>query len=425
MSLRFVNWYIEAHTTMDEQRDLSVQEEYELWRKNCPVMYEFVSETALTWPSLTVQWLPEPIDTVERGIPQKLLIGTHTSGEAVDYLKVASCVLPSSLIHSTPVQKSPDHKSTEEEEEPQVNEQQTTQQARLRVVKKFEHQMEVNRARYNPLNPSQVSTISGAGRVFIYDVNADKTQSPLELKHHTENGYGLSWNPFVNGQLLTSSDDSTVALWDVNSSEKPLMNVFKDHSDIVNEVQWHNFEQNVFGSVSDDKTVKLFDTRDSKCTQTLDREGAINTIAFSKHSANLFAIGLEDSTIELLDIRNPGHKLHTIMGHSESISCLEWDPHNDGILASGSQDRRVILWDIKRIGEEQTQEDEDDGAPELFMMHAGHTAGVTDLSFNAKIPFTLASCADDNIIHLWKIARKLTNEYTGADSEEVDVYSLE
>lgn len=401
---------------MTEQKELTVQEEYLEWRKSCPAMYEFVAETALTWPSLTVQWLPEPVEIVDGGVPQKLIIGTHTSGEDTDYLKVASTILPEVLVKDT-------EPSGTAEERAQLKKLQITN-ARLRVTKKFAHQLEVDRARFNPLLPNQVATISGAGRVFIYDIDADKTAEPLELKHHTDNGYGLSWNPFIQGQLLTSSDDTTIALWDVASPTAPKY-VYTQHSDIVNEVQWHSFDQNIFGSVSDDKSIKIFDTRNNQCTQTQLRDSAINTIAFSKHSKNLYAVGLEDSTIEILDLRNPGSKLHTIVGHSESISTLEWDPHNDGILASGSQDRRVILWDIKKIGEEQTQEDEDDGAPELFMMHAGHTSGVTDISFNPHIPFTLASCADDNIIHLWKISKKLTNEYTGIADDDIDVYNID
>jgi histone-binding protein RBBP4 len=410
----------------EESRELSIQEEYQLWRKSCPVMYEFVSETALMWPSLTVQWLPEPIDVVDGGIPQKLIIGTHTSGEDTDYLKVSSTILPRELIQSKvdKVHQSEVDRVDQSEYEEAQSTREKTNNSRLKVVKKFEHSLEVNRARYNPLRPNQVATISGSGGVFIYDIDGDKKEKPIHLKHHTKNGYGLSWSPFIDGHLLSSSDDTTVALWDIMSPKSPT-HVFKEHTDIVNEVQWHNMDQHLFGSVSDDKTIRIYDTRSNSNIQTLKRNSAINTIAFSKFSSNLYAVGLEDSTIELLDLRNLGSKLHTIVGHSESISCLEWDPHNDGILASGSQDRRVLLWDIKKIGEEQTQEDEDDGAPELFMMHAGHTAGVTDLSFNPKIPFTLASCADDNIIHLWKVARKLTDEYTGQGQDEVDIYSLE
>lgn len=378
-------------------------------------MYDFVSETALTWPSLTVQWLPDAIPQGDNfnGIPQRLLLGSHTHGEVQDYLKIASTTLPSSLVSKDSI----------------VNKEQTVN-SRLKITKKFKHGFEVNRARYNPLNPDIVSTIAGNGDVRVYNITEDpKTSTPLLLDFHQQNGYGLSWNYETNGQLLTSADDFTIALWDVNSGSTNPTIVLNSHDEIVNEVQWHPKQTSLFGSVSDDMTIKIFDSRALPDeVQSIERDTFVNTIAFSPFSSNLYAVGLQNSTIELFDLRNPGCKLHTIMGHSNSVTTLEWDPHHDGILASGSQSRRVILWDIAKIGEEQVQEDEDDGAPELFMMHAGHTANVTDISFNPTIPWTLATTAEDNIVHLWKINENLTREFDGgkqADDDDLDIRDLE
>ena len=74
---------INHRSTMENQeKPLSVDEEYDLWKSNVPLMYDFVSETRLTWPSLTVQWLPTPVQESDGGfIKQELIIGTHTSGE--------------------------------------------------------------------------------------------------------------------------------------------------------------------------------------------------------------------------------------------------------------------------------------------------------------------------------------------------------
>lgn len=34
-------------------------QEYKIWRKNTPFLYDLVVTHALEWPSLTVQWLPD------------------------------------------------------------------------------------------------------------------------------------------------------------------------------------------------------------------------------------------------------------------------------------------------------------------------------------------------------------------------------
>jgi histone-binding protein RBBP4 len=35
-----------------------IAEEYKVWKKNAPFLYDVVVTHPLEWPSLTVQWLP-------------------------------------------------------------------------------------------------------------------------------------------------------------------------------------------------------------------------------------------------------------------------------------------------------------------------------------------------------------------------------
>ena len=44
---------------MDEQEEKVINEEYKIWKKNTPFLYDLVMTHALEWPSLTVQWLPD------------------------------------------------------------------------------------------------------------------------------------------------------------------------------------------------------------------------------------------------------------------------------------------------------------------------------------------------------------------------------
>lgn len=381
-----------------DQQEVNIKDEYELWRKNCRYMYEFVSETALTWPSLTVQWLPD--HQTNQVIDAKLLLGTHTSGEEHNYLKLASTQLPNLKI---------------------VNVDGTKQKAnsKIKIIKKFETSSEVNRARYNPQDCNIVATINGNGELDLF--NLSQGESVGHFRPHTENGYGLSWNSFTDGFLLSSSDDKSIVLSDVNKLDKDNGLIFKaeHHQDIVNDVKWHSFDQHLFGSVSDDLKVLLYDLRTpTNPISTFYSEGAkgINALAFSPFSRNLMAVGNTNSNITLLDLRKFStsegihEQLHTMMGHGDAITCLEFSPHRDGIIASGSQDRRVIIWDLTKIGEEQVQEDAEDGCPEILMMHAGHTGAVSDLSWCPFLDWTLASVADDNIVHLWEINKSIVHD---------------
>ena len=51
--------------TMEEEREDEqmeekiINEEYKTWKKNAPFLYDMMLSTALEWPTLTTQWLPD------------------------------------------------------------------------------------------------------------------------------------------------------------------------------------------------------------------------------------------------------------------------------------------------------------------------------------------------------------------------------
>lgn len=80
----------------DEMEERLVNEEYKIWKKNTPFLYDLVITHALEWPSLTVQWLPlggdEPAGKDYSS--QRLIVGTHTSENEPNYLMLAQVQLP-------------------------------------------------------------------------------------------------------------------------------------------------------------------------------------------------------------------------------------------------------------------------------------------------------------------------------------------
>lgn len=78
----------------DAVEERVINEEYKIWKKNTPFLYDLVMTHALEWPSLTAQWLidvtrPEGKDySIHR-----LILGTHTSDEQ-NHLLIASVQLP-------------------------------------------------------------------------------------------------------------------------------------------------------------------------------------------------------------------------------------------------------------------------------------------------------------------------------------------
>jgi hypothetical protein len=42
----------------DQEDDQIINEEYKIWKKNTPFLYDLLITNALEWPSLTISWLP-------------------------------------------------------------------------------------------------------------------------------------------------------------------------------------------------------------------------------------------------------------------------------------------------------------------------------------------------------------------------------
>ena len=59
--------------------------------------------------------------------------------------------------------------------------------------------------------------------------------------------------------------------------------------------------------------------------------------------------------VALHDIRNLRKPLHTFEHHNEEVFQIGWSPKNETILASCGADRRLMVWDLSRIGEEQAR----------------------------------------------------------------------
>jgi histone-binding protein RBBP4 len=252
----------------------------------------------------------------------------------------------------------------------------------------------------------------------------------LRLKGHKTEGYGLAWSPFNAGFLLSGSDDAQICLWDTfagagkSSRAVEAMNIYSGHAGVVEDVAWHGSHPHVFGSVGDDKMLMLWDTRrppQDACSHNVEAHTAeVNCLAFNPFNEFILATGSADKTVALFDIRALGTRLHTFESHTEEVFQLSWSPVQETVLASCGADRRLNIWDLANIGAEQTKEDAEDGPPELMFIHGGHTskarhhasssckrvanarAQISDFSWNTKDDWVIASVAEDNILQIWQ-----------------------
>lgn len=83
-----------------EEQDASldqVEEEFTVWKKNTPFLYDLIVSHPLEWPSLTVHWVPSPPQPYSADptfAVHKFVLGTHTSEDFPNFLMIADAVLP-------------------------------------------------------------------------------------------------------------------------------------------------------------------------------------------------------------------------------------------------------------------------------------------------------------------------------------------
>lgn len=190
-----------------------INEEYKIWKKNAVFLYDIMYSRALDWPSLTCQWLPDVQRVPDKAFStHRLLIGTHTSSDAQNYLQIAHINLP-----NRPAANLSEYDPEREElggfgaaKEP----------ISFSISQKINHPGEVNKARYMPQNPDIIATMTTQGDALVFDrtkhtlMPKDNTvNAQIELKGHEKEGFGMDWNPHTEGQIATGSEDTTVRIW--------------------------------------------------------------------------------------------------------------------------------------------------------------------------------------------------------------------
>ncbi|KAH8243947.1 hypothetical protein KR032_011734, partial [Drosophila birchii] len=390
-------------TSEETLEERGINEDYKIWKMNTPILYDLIMTNVLEWPSLTVQWLPDVTKLNDSDhLVHRLILGTHAL-DGPNHLLIASLQLPNEDAEIAEL-----HYDDKNGQYGGFG----SKSCKLEVDIKIYQEGEVNRARYMPQNACVIATKTPASDVLVFDYSKHPSKPDLRLRGHKKEGFGLSWNPHCSGHLLSASDDQTICLWDINAKPKEhrvidAKNIFKGHTASVEDVAWHGHHESLFGSVGSDHKLKIWDTRNkdtSKPCFTVDAHSTeVNCLSFNPYSQFLLVSGSADKTIALWDMRNLKQKLHCFESHKDEIFQVQWSPHNETIFASSSTDRRLHVWDLSKIGEKQTKNDAEDGPPELLFIHGGHTAKISDFSWNANEPWIIASVAEDNILQVWQM----------------------
>jgi F-box/WD-40 domain protein MET30 len=123
-------------------------------------------------------------------------------------------------------------------------------------------------------------------------------------------------------------------------------------------------------------------------------KGHANGVMCLQFDDHILATGSYDATIKIWDIHT-GKELRTLSGHTMGVRCLQFDENK---LISGSLDKSLKVWNW-RTGE-------------CHSTYTGHTGGVIGIHFDSAI---LASGSTDNTVRIWNFESKSTCVLRGHD----------
>ncbi|KAJ0085940.1 hypothetical protein Patl1_06978 [Pistacia atlantica] len=170
--------------------------------------------------------------------------------------------------------------------------------------------------------------------------------------------------------------------------------------------------KHLLGSVGSDKYLSIWDLRQSVYSNPVQSVVAhrdeVTSLSWNPFDERILATGsadkmVKESTYRLMHVPNISNFYCGNVLNRNVVNQVEWSPKNYNLIASVCADRRLIIWDLSRIGTEQTSEQSFRGPPELLFVHIGHKSDIKEFSWDLNGDWDIASVAEDNDLQTWKI----------------------
>jgi serine/threonine protein kinase len=253
-------------------------------------------------------------------------------------------------------------------------------------------------------------SVSGAvysddGR-HIVTTGADGTMKVWDAGHHTivrtvELDDGPATSLALSGsRALTGHTNGKVVLWDIDRAEK-IATVQRNEANI-----WavaFTGDPNRFATASHDWKVTLWDARQSGAPlQVLDgHENSVQALAYAPQQL-LLASGSADKTVRVWDLDTLSLK-RSYSGSRDFVTSVAFSLSGK-LLAAGALDGRIQIWSVL--------------SSRRLRALSGHRGRVADIAFSPSGD-QLASAGEDGTVRLWdlqrgRIVRALTGHVGGA-----------
>ncbi|XP_078180085.1 LOW QUALITY PROTEIN: putative WD repeat-containing protein C17D11.16 [Carex rostrata] len=211
---------------------------------------------------------------------------------------------------------------------------------------------------------------------------------------HRDSVLGLAWNKEVRNVIASASADKTVKIWDV--VQEKCSETLKHHTDKVQTVAWSKHAPELLLSGSFDKSVALMDMKSLKESGRWSVDTDVESMAWDPHNEHAFVISLENGMVQCFDKRTTSSNstsasktVFTLHAHEKAVSSVSFCPVAPNLLATGSIDKMIKLWDISN------------NQPACVASQNPKAGKIFQISFSQDNPFLLAIGGLKGKLQVW------------------------
>lgn len=201
-----------------------------------------------------------------------------------------------------------------------------------------------------------------------FDPRNASTELKKNIWSHQAGVNALALDRFDGRILVSGGSDATIRLWDVEQCGNPnSAHVYKPSAQIarsddktkshrfgITHLSFYPFDPAAFLSSSYDQTLKLWATDSAQLSGSWDLESKLYTHAISPIADHLsVACGTAHPAVRLVDLRS-GAAVQSLVAPGQlgaaggAVLSLAWSPRHEHVLASGTLDGAVRIWDVRR-----------------------------------------------------------------------------
>lgn len=253
---------------------------------------------------------------------------------------------------------------------------------------------------WSETSPTVLVGASADGSILLFDLALPDNRPRHAWKRaHSREVSSVDWNGLQTDTLAASSFDGSISLFNTKTGQQISQIRIVDNSCTANEASWNPREAGLLAVACGDGSVRVFDGRTGSVVQRVDgaHQGETLCVDWNKYDSAILATGSVDQQVKIWDLRSPNLALPTtqtlpapqvnISGHYRAVKRVKFSPFHRSHLASCGYDMTVRFWTTDSL------------VPAVRSAYTQHTEFVLGLAYSLKRPDILASCSWDDTVH--------------------------